>query len=347
MKKNYMALLLFWVPLFVFANGDQTTAVAQQQETQAIGISGAQVNQTFQGSKPPPMMLPGPQNAYATTTPLFGQWTRPSWEVYEALNDALSQLSEKPVFITEDILEKLSHDIFGDSEYVDISFTPNSNFFRMRDYFCTPRDKNCDGNVIHGPRTIVPIVDHIELHGGAMLGLVQTSTKDGVVANPLRMRTEVQLFIAKTLGIPDEIMNSNRLHILNLPEGSAVNGGYKTDGTTKGFWASLGGIFNPASGALGGSYTSSVAQAMNAPQVGHQYLVFANWKNGPYINIDLRPKPPVEPVVAQEKGVIVTVNNYVEQKQSRTQAETPTTANNIFHKKKVKKVCKTGYTINK
>lgn len=342
MGKTILKILVLLFPFVSFAGN---VGVDTNVQNESGAFAGAQVNQEFQGSKSPPMMLPGSQNAYPTTTPLFGQWTRPSWEVYEALNDALSQLTERPVAITDDVAERLSHDIPGDSEYTSLSFTPNLNFYRMRDYFCRPgRDKNCDGNVIHGPKTIVPIVDHVELRGGALLGFVQASTIDGVVANPFRMRTDVQLFIAKTLGIPDEILNSNRLHILYLPQGSSVNGGYKTDGNTMGFFASLGGILNPASGALGGSYTSSEAQAMNAPQVGHQYLVFANWNNGPYINIDLRPKPPVEQAVAPEKGVVVTVNNYIgqEQKQNQTPSVTPTlTPSKPIHKKKVKKICKT------
>lgn len=318
--------------------------VSQNTNALSGAFAGAQVDQTFQGSKAPPMMLPGPQITYPTTTPLFGQWTRPSWEVYEALNTTLSQLSEQPVMITDVTIEQISHDMLGESEYIDISFTPNPNFFRIQDYFCTPRNKNCDHNVIHGPKTIVPIVDHIELRGGALLGFIQASTKDdGIVANPSRMRTDVQLFVAKTMGIPDEVLNSRRIHILYLPQGSAVNGGYKTDGTTKGFWASLGGILNPASGALGGSYTSSQAQAMNAPQVGHQYLVFADWDAGPYINIDLRPKPQEEQAATPEKGVVVTVNNYIGQEQSQTPAATPVVQNKPIRKRKV---CKTGYKIN-
>lgn len=329
-------ILVFLFPAVSFAGN---VGVNTDVQSQSGAFAGAQVNQTFQGSKPPPMGLPGPQNMYPTTTPLFGQWTRPSWEVYEALNDTLSQISEQQVMVTEDAVEQLSHDIPGNSEYVDISFTPNLNFFRMEDYSCHPdHNKNCDTNIIHGTKTIVPITDHIELHGGVLLGFIQVSTKNDVVANPSRMRTDVQLFVAKTLGIPDEVLNSKRVHILYLPQGSAVNGGYKTDGTTKGFWASLGGILNPASGALGGSYTSSEAQAMNAPQVGHQYLVFADWDKGPYINIDLRPKPPAEQVAAPEKGVTVTVNNYIGQKQSQDSKVIPTAQN------KPKKVCKTGNT---
>lgn len=337
-------ILVFLFPAVSLAdNIGQNTDVQNQSDA----FAGAQINQTFQGSKPPPMMLPNPQTTYPTTTPLFGQWTRPSWEVYEALNAALSQLSEKPVMVTADIAENLSRDIPGNSEYVDVSFTPNLNFFRMGDYYCRPgRDRLCDPNFIHGTTTMIPIVDHIELRGGALLGFIQASTKNDVVANPSRMRTDVQLFVAKTLEIPDEVLNSQRIHILYLPQGSAVNGGYRTDGSTKGFWASLGGILNPASGALGGSYTSSEAQAMNAPQVGHQYLVFADWDNGPYINIDLRPKPPVEQAVAPEKAVNVVVNNYIGQTQTQESKTIPRTQNKPIHKKKVKKVCKTGYAIN-
>lgn len=336
---------------FIFILGTLLSfPVIADVNTNATGVgqaaSNAFINQTFEGSKASPT-VPNPQITTPTITPLFGQWTRPSWEVYEALDNALRGLSEQSVLVGPALMENLSHDVPGDSEYIDLSFTPNINFFRMREYFCTARDKNCDHGVIHGMGTLVPIVDHLELRGGALLGFIQASTKEDVVANPSRMRTDVQLFVAKTIKIPDEILNSKRIHILYIPEGSAVNGGYKTDGSTTGFWASLGGILNPASGALGGSYTSSNAQAMNAPQVGHQYLVFADWNNGPYINIDLRPKPAVEPAVTPEKGVSVVVNNYIGQKQTQGSNEAPVIRHKPIRKKSTKKrVCKTATTIN-
>ncbi len=338
MIKTILVLLaLMALPTVSFAdNLNQNTNV----DSGSFSGASAGINQTFQGSQPLPMMLPGAQNAYPTTTPLFGQWTRPSWEVYEALNATLSQLSEQSVMITNDISDKLSRDITGNSEYVDLAFTPNINFFKMENFFCRYNTPLCDQNTIHGTKTIVPIVDNIELRGGALLGFIQASTKKDVVANPARMRMDVQLFIANNLEIPDEVLNSRRIHILYLPEGSAVNGGYKTDGSTAGFFASLGGILNPASGALGGSYTSSEAQAMNAPQVGHQYLVFADCERCQYINIDLRPKPKTEqPVVSEKTGVVV--NNYInvgqeqKHKPAVSQMSQKATPKNM-----VKKVCK-------
>ncbi len=295
------------------ASPQQSATIDTRTVSNAGANAGAVVNQQFSGGK----QIPFPQafgTSYPTTAPLFGQWTRPSWQVYEALNEALDSMSERRQIVSPSVAVALHKDLPGDTEYTSLSFTRNVNFFRMGDYlFCRYGvDQNCVRNPSGDPAviTLPPITDHVELRGGALLGFVQASThEDKKQANPYRMRTDVRLFVAQGLGIPPALLNSGRVHILYLPQGSAVNAGYKTDGNTTGIFASIAGFLSQGTGALGASYTTSEAQAMNAPQVGHQYLVFADWARGPYINIDLRPKPPVEQPPEQKPGVVVTVNN--------------------------------------
>jgi hypothetical protein len=297
MKKLYTALLFSLVSLPVFAEMSQTTGVAQQQATQAVGISGSSVNQNFQASK---VVAQPPQfgnSASSSAVPIFSGATATADQLvgpYEAAIDALG--IDRAVYLTKSMIDEMELGITSERPLSFVHYAPVSDYMTAKYLSGNKHFAIEDHDVFIVPR----FTNNLNLTHGKYLGLIYSTTLAGVSATDQDLKNAVISFNTEEI-LPYFL--GRQVYLVKVPNGSGINVGVKTESLAKSLYITLASLLGSGSGGIGGSLTASNGDTRYSTTLGEQILVFVDDKEGGApIHLDFSTQPK-ETAVAQETSV--------------------------------------------
>jgi hypothetical protein len=280
--RGSLALLMFTVPYLAIADTlGQNTSVQSGAYAGSAAYSGGN-NVNFEAGR---VQAPLPQfgiNNGVMGPPLFTEPTRPASQLYEAYFNAIRSCGPDDGYTTVALSKKKAEGLDVTYNNAIARFSP-TNYFILRSQSIT--GKRYDENLI----VKSPIVGtEISIRKGRCIGLVYISTIQGQNTTQADLLSAVQLL---TLEKIQPYFPGKQLHLILVPGGSGINIGITSEGTSKGFFSSIGFPMGAASGGVGGNYTTNDGSTRMATTLGNQIMVFVEGEGRP---INLSPAPPVQ-----------------------------------------------------
>lgn len=292
MKKLYTALLFSLVSLPVFAEMSQTTGVAQQQETQAVGISGASVHQNFEASKPTAQLPQFGNSASSSAVPIFSGATATADQLvgpYESAMDALG--IDRTVYLTKSMVDEMEAGITSERSLSFVHYAPMSDYMSAKYLAGNQHYVIGDHEVFAAPR----FTNNLNLTGGKYLGLIYSTTLAGVSATDQDLKNAVIAFTQENI-LP--YFWGRKIYLVKVPNGSGINVGVKTESLAKSIFISLASMLGGGSGGIGGSLTQNNGDTRYSTTLGEQILVFVDEGVVP-IHLNFTAGPAATPAVQE------------------------------------------------